>query len=593
VTVDLERALATYFGFSAFRPGQKEIIESVLSGRPTLAILPTGYGKSLCFQLPALVQDGVTLVVSPLVALMKDQVDALRARGLPATFVNSSLDEGERSRRLAAIRAGEMKLVYVAPERFRSPSFLAALSEVKVSLFAVDEAHCASQWGHDFRPDYAQLGQVRWRIRPPRTLALTATATPEVRDDTVRILRMKDPAVFVAGFDRPNLRLDVVNVGGAEDKVGRIAALARRGAGIVYTATRKNAEKYSALLHTRGIPALVYHAGLADEARRKAQDLFLAGKDAVVVATNAFGMGVDKPDVRFVAHAEIPRTVEAYYQEVGRAGRDGQPARGVLLFNHADVFLQERLLDGSHPSRQAIEDVWRECLAGEASEASIARRTGLSGFSVDAALKLLERTGHVDRGRGGELLTLDEAREKPLGIDWETWDARGRREKMLLKRMVRYAYGEGCRRGFILRYFGDAEAPERCGDCDVCAGPAPELEAAPAAKARAPVRRRKSAAKELFLGEEPPRAAEAEAALDPEASLRFEALRAWRALEAKARKVPPYVVFHDAVLRELARRAPGRVGELEGVSGLGPAKLERYGLKVLEVIAAAALATVS
>jgi superfamily II DNA helicase RecQ len=255
-----QEGLVRHFGLAEFRPGQAQVISSVLSGRNTVVVMPTGAGKSLCYQLPAMLLPGVTLVISPLIALMKDQVEQLTARGIPATFINSSLSDMDRADRIRRLRAGEYKLVYVAPERFRSPSFLDALAQVGVDLLAVDEAHCISQWGHDFRPDYAQLGQVRKRLRPPRTVALTATATPEVRDDI------------------------------------------------------------DSALCERGVNAILYHAGMDDDARRRAQDEFMSGKDAVAVATNAFGMGIDKPDIRFVAHANIPKAVEAYYQEIGRVG---------------------------------------------------------------------------------------------------------------------------------------------------------------------------------------------------------------------------------------------------------------------------------
>ena len=312
---DAQLELQRHFGLSTFRPGQAQVIDSVLAGRNVVVVMPTGAGKSLCYQLPAVMLKGLTLVVSPLIALMKDQLEQLEARGIPATVINSAVPELERAERIRNLRAGAYRLVYVAPERFRSPSFVEALAEVGVELLAIDEAHCISQWGHDFRPDYAQLGQIRKRLRPPRTVALTATATPEVREDIVRSLLMKDPRVFVAGFDRPNLFLEVVRVSGDEERRATCArVLAEGGGGIIYCATRKQAEAMQAALQLRGQDPVLYHAGMDEADRRAAQEKFMSDPAAVAVATNAFGMGIDKSDIRVVIHANIPRAVEAYYR---------------------------------------------------------------------------------------------------------------------------------------------------------------------------------------------------------------------------------------------------------------------------------------
>ncbi|QRN94954.1 ATP-dependent DNA helicase RecQ [Archangium violaceum] len=402
-----QEGLVRHFGLSEFRPGQAQVISSVLSGRNTVVVMPTGAGKSLCYQLPAMLLPGVTLVISPLIALMKDQVEQLTARGISATFINSSLSDMERADRIRRMRAGDFKLVYVAPERFRSPSFLDALTQVGVELLAVDEAHCISQWGHDFRPDYAQLGQVRKRLRPPRTVALTATATPEVRDDIIRSLLMKDPQVFAEGFDRPNLFLEVFDVGGDEEKRRACAGLSSLGggSGIIYCSTRKSAENMHSSLLERGVNAILYHAGMEDDARHRAQDEFMSAKEAVAVATNAFGMGIDKPDIRFVAHANIPKAVEAYYQEIGRAGRDRGPAFAALLFNHADVYTQERLIESNHPSEAVISDLWnvlRSMPEYDKGQYVLAAQVGASEFEVSAALRILEREGKIERGSRGE-----------------------------------------------------------------------------------------------------------------------------------------------------------------------------------------------
>jgi len=408
VAEHLEEAKAglVHFGLREFRPGQAEVITAVLSGRNAVVVMPTGAGKSLCYQLPATLLPGVTLVVSHLISLMKDQVEQLLARGISATFINSTVGELERAARLRSLKEGSYKLVYVAPERFRSASFLVALSEVRVDLFAVDEAHCISQWGHDFRPDYSLLGQVRKRLRPPRTVALTATATPEVRNDIVQSLLMKDPQVFVAGFDRGNLFLEVTPVSGEEDRRRACEELlSLGGSGIIYCSTRRAAEGLHRSLAQSGHQPILYHAGMGDDERHRAQEEFMSGRDAVAVATNAFGMGIDKPDIRFVAHANIPKAVEAYYQEIGRAGRDGKSAHAVLLFNHSDVFTQERLIEGSHPPESVFADLWRLLSEAELFEQGIGALAGqisASEFEVSAALRVLEREGKISRAGRGE-----------------------------------------------------------------------------------------------------------------------------------------------------------------------------------------------
>jgi len=548
-TQPLEAALQQHFGFTAFREGQRAVIRSVLEGAPTVGIMPTGAGKSLCFQLPALLLPGLTLVVSPLVALMKDQVDALAARNVAATFVNSSLSDSERRENLARALRGEVRLLYVAPERFRVPHFIEALAKVPIALLAIDEAHCISQWGHDFRPDYARLCEVRRTLRPPRTVALTATATPEVRQDIVRALDLAEPRIFVAGFDRPNLFLEVRHVRSWRTKVAAALELTRRGeAGIIYAATRKRAERLAAELSQGGASAAAYHAGLDPAARSQVQERFMAGETKVVVATNAFGMGIDKPDIRFVVHAQTPRSVEAYYQEVGRAGRDGEPARALLLFNHADVFLQERLAASSYPSPALVREVWERIRFEPLVRAPIAQLAQASGFEeqrVHAAVKLLERAGHLDRGARGDgpaeisvrdrlhpklghpgiVLELlrdrleDEQTESvfleelvgasglpplavrrsltqlakegliayrapfagralairdlglpgsELRIDFAAVERHAEQSRRLLRRMADYAYAKSCRRGFILRYFGESGRVQ-CGRCDHCA----------------------------------------------------------------------------------------------------------------------------
>ena len=356
---DAREVLRRYWGYPDFRPGQDQAVRNVLSGGDSLTIMPTGGGKSLCYQVPAMMLPGVTLVVSPLISLMKDQVDALEAVGMPATFLNSSISGGEMAARLEGARSGRFKLVYVAPERFDAESFQQRLAELDVSLLAIDEAHCVSEWGHDFRPSYLRLGGVRSLLGNPPIAALTATATEEVRRDIVRQLRLRDPRVLVTGFDRRNLVWHVLRAKNDSEKDRTLLKLlrGREGSSIVYASTRKNVDALTALLSGSGVPAVGYHAGLADGERKRIQDRFMSGETPVVVATNAFGMGIDKRDVRIVVHYNMPGNLEAYYQEAGRAGRDGGQSDCVLLHQHRDRFIHEFFINQSNPSRRQVEQV--------------------------------------------------------------------------------------------------------------------------------------------------------------------------------------------------------------------------------------------
>jgi ATP-dependent DNA helicase RecQ len=489
---DTVAAALARFGHNVLRPGQAEVIADILEGRPVIGVMPTGAGKSLCFQLPAVLlgnRGGVTLVVSPLIALMKDQVDSLTARGVPARALTSASDAEEQRQILDGIRAGLYTLVYVAPERFRSPRFIDALrsAAANLALVAIDEAHCISEWGHDFRPDYRRLGEVIQELQPPRIAAFTATATPEVRTDIAAQLGMVDPALHVRGFDRPNLHYSVVNAGGAVDKTHKLTGLVRRrGAGValVYAATRKNAETYAHALRRAGLRSRVYHAGLADGVREKAQDVFMANGLDVIVATNAFGMGVDKDDVRLVVHADIPRSPEAYYQEAGRGGRDGNPTSCVLLFNHGDVRLQEFLIDASFPQTEMMRALWK--LLGERpslgaignGDDELAQRLrrhlpdAPTAAAIGSAIRLLERHGLLARDEHQITSTRPVKGAYPQ-LDVEALQRRAKSERHKLRAMVNYAYHPRCRRQLMLHYFGDkdwANRDRRCNGCDNCDG---------------------------------------------------------------------------------------------------------------------------
>jgi ATP-dependent DNA helicase RecQ len=488
-------SLRQHFGFDRFRAGQSEVISAILAGKDAVVVMPTGSGKSLCYQLPALMLEGATLVVSPLIALMKDQVDALHARNLPATFINSSIDSGEQRARIDAVRRGQFKLVYIAPERFRSSHFVDALRQVRVSLFAVDEAHCISTWGHDFRPDYLRLKSAIDELPGVQTLALTATATPYVRSDIIKQLGLKQPPTFVSGFDRPNLSIEVIHTEKETQKIAHIKRLARthEGSGIIYTTTRKAVEQVALRLQEHGLRVAAYHAGLSDGVRMRAQEQFMGGQAQMIVATNAFGMGIDKPDIRFVAHYQMPGSIEAYYQEIGRAGRDGLPSTCLLLFNYADKNTHDFFIEGSYPDLSTVRSVYEVLLATrlkiiELTTHEIARRAGVSNeMAVQSALYLLERANHITRDSDFEkrssvsasahehtrrvrtIVMLDSAPVEKLRLNPGEVVGRANLERRKLREILNFCYSDLCFRAHILDYFGDRHHERRCGTCGNCA----------------------------------------------------------------------------------------------------------------------------
>jgi ATP-dependent DNA helicase RecQ len=472
--------LKRHFGYDQFRPLQEEIIQHVLSGKDTLALMPTGGGKSLCYQMPALLTGGLTIVVSPLIALMKDQVDQLTTNGVPAAYINSSLSFEEIGVIRNKATAGKLKLLYVAPERLANANFRQFLSTLDVRLLAVDEAHCISEWGHDFRPEYANLAVLRKEFPNVPAIALTATATPEVQLDIIRQLPLRSPKVFTSSFNRPNLTYSVQPK--TKDWGGLYALLEKyRGeSAILYCFSRKDTEALAADLQARGFKALPYHAGLDADVRARTQERFIKDDIDIVVATIAFGMGIDKPDVRVVAHCDLPKSIEGYYQETGRAGRDGLPSECALFYTFADKRKQTYFIN-----------------------------------MMDA----------------GPL--KDQAQQK-------------------LDAVIRYADLRQCRRRYLLGYFGELDAPAKCDGCDVCLGTTITREmVAPAIPVKEPV------------------AADFDVAL-------FEHLRALRKRLAFERQVPPYVIFSDVSLRDMAGKKPANREQFSAINGVGEKKLEAF-----------------
>ena len=475
--MDVSLLLRDRFGFQEFRPAQKQVIDRVMAGENALAVMPTGSGKSLCYQLPALALPGVTLVVSPLIALMKDQVDQLNRLGLPATVINSTVPRDQQRSRLEQAITGKIKLLYIAPERFQNDEFRAGLTRSQVSLLAIDEAHCISLWGHDFRPDYLRLRKVIDVLKSPPVLALTATATPAVRRDIVTQLGIGDAAQIVSGFDRPNLYLAVREVATNLEKIRAIIELARWAPlGIVYAGTRKNVEEIYASLRRAGIEAAAYHAGLAVPERKAIQEKFMKASECVIVATNAFGMGIDRSQVRFVVHADIPDSVEAYYQEIGRAGRDGEQARCLLLFNYADKWIPEFFIDSSHPPADILKYVFGKlCRSGstEIVGESWRKLSETKDHRFHASIALLSRFGYLEKvqtedGRGVRIL---KANDPGLhGINFDELEARRQFEYKKLGVMLDYAsrFRKHCYRSFILSYFGEWNRKRDCGNCSRC-----------------------------------------------------------------------------------------------------------------------------
>jgi ATP-dependent DNA helicase RecQ len=598
---DASQVLRRIFGYDEFREGQQEIIDHVVAGGDALVLMPTGGGKSLCYQIPSLVRKGTGVVISPLIALMQDQVDALRALGVRAGFLNSTLDFDEQRTVEATFRAGELDLLYLAPERLRLESTQRLLDAGDVSLFAIDEAHCVSQWGHDFRPDYLALSALHERWPDVPRIALTATATPETHKEIASRLRLDDARHFVASFDRPNIQYRIAPKDDPKRQLLELLRAEHPGdAGIVYCLSRNSVEKIAAFLAENGITALPYHAGLDARTRAANQSRFLREDGVIIVATIAFGMGIDKPDVRFVAHLDLPKSVEGYYQETGRAGRDGLASTAWLAYGLQDVVQLRKMIDTSegddaHRRRQGghLDSMLALCETVECRRVQLLAYFGQEGTACGncdtcltppeswdgtvAAQKVLSAVYRLDRERhqrfgAGHVIDILVGKKTPkviqfdhdglsvfgVGTDLSAGEWRGVVRQLLARGLLAVQADHGTlalteASGAVLRR--EREVPMR----------------------REPERR----APKVKTAKAAPVAAD----LSEEAAAVFERLRAWRSAAAKEQGVPPYVVFHDKTLREIATLLPSSLGELGTVNGVGENKLAKYGQQVLDTLA--------
>ena len=475
------------FGLNEFRPGQEAVIGSIVDGHDTIAVMPTGAGKSLCYQLPALHLPGITVVVSPLIALMKDQTDKLQALGVRARQVNSAVDAAELKDALDAIDKGDVEFVFATPERLEDPDFLKLLKQHHVDLFVVDEAHCLSEWGHDFRPAFLGLGTAIKEVGSPPVLALTATATERVLGDIIKGLGLKDPETFNLGIYRPNLHYEVRHTANDAAKQQNLVRILREveGTGIVYCATVKNCEAVTRVLEAEGISAAMYHGRMAATRRRETQDRFMAGELHAIVATNAFGMGIDKPDIRFVVHYDMPGSLESYYQESGRAGRDGEPASCILLYRVEDRRTHQYFMGGKYPNAEDILAV-RDALVALRGAAEAVKLSDIQAHAITTAksklrsvLTVMKDGGMVRELRGSRFrLTTAAGDTAELENVAAAYARRKDADRSKLERMISYAQSAMCRWKLLLDYFDEPDTAERCGECDNCKTP-PELQHAP------------------------------------------------------------------------------------------------------------------
>ncbi|BFK74086.1 MAG: DNA helicase RecQ [Megasphaera elsdenii] len=599
--MELESLLKQYFGYTSFRPGQHEVIQTLLDGRDCLAIMPTGAGKSICFQLPALIQPGVTLVISPLISLMKDQVDSLVNQEIPATYINSQCTFEESKARFAAIRAGRVKLVYISPERLENEFFTSFMQSLPISMFIIDEAHCVSQWGHDFRPSYCAIKDwIAALPRRPVVGAFTATATEKVKEDMMTLLGLEKERIFIGGFDRPNLYFRVVRTNRKLDFALAYVQQHQEDSGIIYAATRKEVDRVYEELTRRGIRAGRYHAGLSDDVRRTMQDAFTYDRLQVIVATNAFGMGIDKSNVRYVIHYQMPKNIESYYQEAGRAGRDGAPGECILLFSRQDIMIQKFLIEQSvhDPQQQAVEFRLLNAMVRYCEGNHCLRHYILTYFGEHPSWQRCEKCGNCDQETVEEDMT-EQVRSICLCVD----ELKGRFGMTMVCDILKGSQNAKVRRyGFennsafgMLGDFTLSEVRDMVRQCiddgylDQSDGKYPVVSLTADGRQALSGSRRIVQQKVVAadpVPELPKRQQKRRAGAIDEDALRplFDTLRAVRLELAKDEHIPPFVIFSDATLWDMAALKPDSLDAMSQIKGVGSFKLHKYGRQFVGAI---------
>lgn len=599
--MELESLLKQYFGYTSFRPGQHEVIQTLLDGRDCLAIMPTGAGKSICFQLPALIQPGVTLVISPLISLMKDQVDSLVNQEIPATYINSQCTFEEAKARFAAIRAGRVKLVYISPERLENEFFTSFMQSLPISMFIIDEAHCVSQWGHDFRPSYCAIKDwIAALPRRPVVGAFTATATEKVKEDMMTLLGLEKERIFIGGFDRPNLYFRVVRTNRKLDFALAYVQQHQEDSGIIYAATRKEVDRVYEELTRRGIRAGRYHAGLRDDVRRTMQDAFTYDRLQVIVATNAFGMGIDKSNVRYVIHYQMPKNIESYYQEAGRAGRDGAPGECILLFSRQDIMIQKFLIEQSvhDPQQQAVEFRLLNAMVRYCEGNHCLRHYILTYFGEHPSWQRCEKCGNCDQETVEEDMT-EQVRSICLCVD----ELKGRFGMTMVCDILKGSQNAKVRRyGFennsafgMLGDFTLSEVRDMVRQCiddgylDQSDGKYPVVSLTADGRQALSGSRRIVQQKVVAadpVPELPKRQQKRRAGAIDEDALRplFDTLRAVRLELAKDEHIPPFVIFSDATLWDMAALKPDSLDAMSQIKGVGSFKLHKYGRQFVGAI---------
>ena len=599
--MELESLLKQYFGYTSFRPGQHEVIQTLLEGRDCLAIMPTGAGKSICFQLPALMMPGVTLVISPLISLMKDQVDSLVNQEIPATYINSQCTFEEAKARFAAIRAGQVKLVYISPERLENEFFTSFMQSLPISMFIIDEAHCVSQWGHDFRPSYCAIKDwIATLPRRPVVGAFTATATEKVKEDMMTLLGLEKERIFIGGFDRPNLYFRVVRTNRKLDFALAYVQQHQEDSGIIYAATRKEVDRVYEELTRRGIRAGRYHAGLSDDVRRTMQDAFTYDRLQVIVATNAFGMGIDKSNVRYVIHYQMPKNIESYYQEAGRAGRDGAPGECILLFSRQDIMIQKFLIEQSvhDPQQQAVEFRLLNAMVRYCEGNHCLRHYILTYFGEHPSWQRCEKCGNCDQETVEEDMT-EQVRSICLCVD----ELKGRFGMTMVCDILKGSQNAKVRRyGFannsafgMLGDFTLSEVRDMVRQCiddgylDQSDGKYPVVSLTADGRQALSGSRRIVQQKVVAadpVPELPKRQQKRRAGAIDEDALRplFDTLRAVRLELAKDEHIPPFVIFSDATLWDMAALKPDSLDAMSQIKGVGSFKLHKYGRQFVGAI---------